>query len=69
MDKLVHPPGTQGGANRVDYRHARIDVADKLRFSLAGISSLLQKNDLRLHPHVHHPGKQLRSCGICQATV
>jgi len=48
VDQLVHASRAEGGAHNVGDGHARIDVADQLRFSLTSVRALLEENDLRL---------------------
>jgi hypothetical protein len=48
MYEFVHAARTQGGAHNVGHRYAGIDVADQLRFSLTGVRTFLEKDDLWL---------------------
>lgn len=66
MHQLIHSTGAQGCAYCVDHGVARVDVADQLRLALAGISPLLEENDLGL---LHAWDEQLVENGSQQGTL
>ena len=54
MYELVHPSGAKCCSNGIHDCHASIDVADQLRFSLAGVCAVTKQYDLRLLQRQRH---------------